>query len=85
MHPTNRSERRHVREVARDGRRRIMKGWRFMSQQALEDNIMWKSGKQSVAHGNRCSCHCEKTLNTGKIRRQLKTFEVERDDEASLG
>lgn len=89
MHPTSRSERRHVREVARQGRRRIMKTWfsyrNGLNNVDLTDNIMWWAGKQAVAHGNRCSCHSEKILKKGQMRRQLKTFEVERDDEPSLG
>jgi hypothetical protein len=70
MHPANRSERRHVREVKRDGRRRIMKSWRHTLD--LEDNIMWKSGKQSFAHGNRCSCNAEKVLKAGHMRQLAK-------------
>ena len=70
MHPANRSERRHVREVKRDGRRRIMKSWRFTKD--LEENIMWKSGKQSTAHGNRCSCNSEKVLKAGSARQKSK-------------
>ncbi len=72
MHPANRSERRHVREVKRGGRRRIMKSWRFTTVGALEENIMWKSGKQSVAHGNRCACNSEKVLKAGSVRQQEK-------------
>lgn len=74
MHPHSRAERRHVREVARNARRRIMKSWYTVRKELeyLTTNIMWWAGKQAVAHGNRCSCNIEKINEKRKRREALK-------------
>lgn len=56
-HPLSRSERRFARAVWRDRRRRMMMTWYGYcnSTEDPTENKMWfHSGKQCVAHGNRC-------------------------------
>lgn len=82
MHPTSRSERRFMREVSREARRRIMKTWSPASISGHLQNIMWWAGKQAVGHGNRCSCNAEKILKKAKRRRELK---MEGSDDIFIG
>jgi hypothetical protein len=90
MHPKNRAERRHVREVWRNYRRYIILAlWsgypapRYNLEAAMQNGGWLKGGKQYFACGNRCShsmyermeCHLEvKRLRAERI-------EWEEDDE----
>lgn len=82
MHPRTRCERRFVRHIVREFRRSIMRTWSVLriDPDAFLKNRMWWAGKQTVGHGNRCSCHDAKTTEKRKRRNALKLFDQEEVD-----
>lgn len=74
-HPSSRSARRYAREVWRNRRRRIMMTWwgyRDGQEDPTENNMWFHSGKQCVAHGNRCACGKYKRIEQHRDVKRLR-------------
>ena len=83
MHPTNRAERRHIREVWRNYRRYIIYAlWHSRNLEDAMQNTGWdRGGKQYFACGNRClHSKLERWSDHLDVKR-LRREPIEWDDE----
>lgn len=75
-HPQTRAERRHNADIFRQSRRMMCVAFFTIRGHDPSQNGFWRQTKRSNNHGNRCSCHEEKTSKKyiRKRRRQLDTM-----------
>ena len=86
MHPTNRAERRHTREVWRDYRRFIILAlWNnypsYNLEEAMENGGWNRGGKQYFACGNRCMHSMWERCNNHLEVKRLRREPIEVEDE----